>query len=105
MKNVFLLLITASIIFYSCKSSDTVSENNNNYLDRTSMDSSVKPGDNFYLFVNGKWLKTAVIPSTQSSVGSAMDLFNRTKENLHNILDSISKGTFAAGSVEQKAGD
>ncbi|MES1222065.1 MAG: M13 family metallopeptidase, partial [Bacteroidota bacterium] len=42
---------------------------------------------------------------TQSSVGSAMDLFNRTKENLHNILDSISKGTFAAGSVEQKAGD
>jgi len=32
-------------------------------LNLTFMDSSVKPGDDFYSFVNGKWMKQTEIPS------------------------------------------
>ena len=45
-------------------------------VDLTSLDRSVKPGDDFFLYVNGGWLKTAQIPSDASSWGS----FNELRE-------------------------
>jgi putative endopeptidase len=33
------------------------------------MDSTVKPGDNFQMFVNGKWIKNTEIPADKSSYG------------------------------------
>ncbi|HVG41827.1 MAG TPA: M13 family metallopeptidase N-terminal domain-containing protein, partial [Chitinophagaceae bacterium] len=68
------------------------------------MDSSVKPGDNFFLFVNGKWIKQAVIPPTESGVGSFLDLRNGTKNRLRLILDSVSKVPQPKGSLEEKVG-
>src|ERR1051326_7466718 len=38
------------------------------------MDRSVKPGDNFFRYVNGNWLKTAQIPPDRSAAGSFQDL-------------------------------
>src|SRR5471030_590174 len=43
-------------------------------LDLSAMDRSVKPGDDFFQYVNGGWLKTAVIPPDRSSAGSFQDL-------------------------------
>src|SRR6185295_12081352 len=39
-------------------------------VDLSAMDKSVRPGDNFFQFVNGTWLKTAKIPADRSSTGS-----------------------------------
>ncbi|MCW3120462.1 MAG: putative metalloendopeptidase [Chitinophagaceae bacterium] len=106
MKKIFFVLqLTAfiSVFFCSCNTPDIV--NNKEFLDKSAMDTSIKPGENFFLFVNGKWAKTAVIPPTESRIGSALDLYNRTKANLHLIVDSLSGGQFPEGSVEQKAGD
>ena len=33
------------------------------------MDKSVKPGDDFYKYANGSWVKNAVIPADRSSIG------------------------------------
>jgi len=71
----------------------------------TGMDSSVKPGDNFYLFVNKKWLDTATIAPTETGAGGFIDLYNRTKERLKGILEDVSKADNPAGSIEQKVGD
>jgi putative endopeptidase len=43
-------------------------------IDLSSMDRSVKPGDNFFRYVNGNWLKTAQIPPDRSATGSFQDL-------------------------------
>jgi putative endopeptidase len=69
------------------------------------MDSSVKPGDNFYLYVNGNWIKNTKIPPTQSGVGGFTDLYYTTQDVLHHLLDSLSKANHDAGSIEQKVGD
>ncbi|MEJ7684267.1 MAG: M13 family metallopeptidase N-terminal domain-containing protein [Segetibacter sp.] len=69
------------------------------------MDPSVKPGDNFFLFVNGKWIKEAIIPPTESGIGSFLDVYNGTKGHLRSILDSVSKVSQPQGSLEQKVGD
>ncbi|HEY5083158.1 MAG TPA: hypothetical protein VII48_01445, partial [Rhizomicrobium sp.] len=39
-------------------------------VDLSAMDKSVKPGDNFFSYTNGNWLKTAVIPPDRSQTGS-----------------------------------
>src|SRR6185369_16176309 len=72
------------------------------FLDRAAMDSSVKPGDNFYLYVNGGWLKKTEIPATESSLGSFLNLYKSTKEKLHGIVEDLSKTNQSAGSIEQK---
>ncbi|HVX50405.1 MAG TPA: M13 family metallopeptidase, partial [Chitinophagaceae bacterium] len=69
------------------------------------MDSSVKPGDNFFKFVNGKWLDTATIGPTETSAGAGLEMYNRTKEHLHSILDSVSEANNTPGSIEQQVGD
>ena len=45
------------------------------------MDTSVRPQDDFYNYVNGGWMKTAVIPSDKSTWGSFQELREKTDEN------------------------
>ena len=75
------------------------------YFNTANMDSTVKPGDNFYLYVNGGWLKKAVIPATQSSAGGFYDLYNKSRKQLKDILDEITKNPQKDGSLEQKVAD
>ena len=50
------------------------------------MDTSVRPQDDFYNYVNGGWMKTAVIPSDKSTWGSFQELREKTDENSLKIL-------------------
>lgn len=75
------------------------------FVDVSGLDSSVKPGDNFFRFVNGKWYDTAKIADDQTGVGSYMFLNIPQKQLLQNILDSVSKANNTPGSIEQKVGD
>lgn len=74
-------------------------------VDVAGIDSSVKPGDNFFRYVNGIWYDTAQIAADQSGVGSYSFLNIPQKKLLQNILDSISKTNNIKGSIEQKVGD
>ena len=69
------------------------------------MDSSIQPGDNFYKFVNGKWLDTVQIPSTEIGTGSFLDLRVKTRTNLKTLIEEVSKASNTAGSNEQKVGN
>jgi len=60
-------------------------------VDLTSLDKVVKPGDNFFLHVNGGWLKTAEIPADRSSTGSFQDLQILSEERLKAIVGQLEK--------------
>jgi putative endopeptidase len=74
-------------------------------FDLAGVDSSVKPGDNFFLFANGKWMKTAQIPDDQSGWGSFYTLYQNNLKNLHSLLEDAAKKNADKGSIEQKVGD
>src|SRR5450631_2327881 len=101
-------LLAFSLVFASCqpsKNSDS-SMNQKDPLDIASQDSSEKPQNNFYLFANGNWLKTTVIPPAQSSWGAFTTLRDSTTNRLYRILDSLSGITEAPkGSLAQQTGD
>ncbi len=74
-------------------------------VDVAGIDSSIKPGDNFFRYVNGTWYDTAKIDADQVGVGSYMFLNIPQKKLLQNILDSVSQSKNSMGSMEQKVGD
>jgi putative endopeptidase len=75
------------------------------FVDVAGIDSTIKPGDNFFRFVNGRWYDTAKIADDQAGVGSYSFLNIPQKQLLQNILDSVSKTQNAIGSIDQKVGD
>ncbi|QQL50635.1 M13 family metallopeptidase [Mucilaginibacter ginkgonis] len=75
------------------------------FVDVAGIDQSIKPGDNFFRYVNGKWYDTARIAADQSGVGSYSFMNIPQRRLLQNILDSVSKSTNTSGSIEQKVGD
>ncbi|UAY51358.1 M13 family metallopeptidase [Ferruginibacter albus] len=77
----------------------------NKFPDSPGMDLSVKPGDDFYNYVNGNWIKKTKIPADEVSVGTWTDVYNKTNKRLHGILLSVSKANNQPGTLAQKVGD
>lgn len=102
MKQFTSLLLGATLLFASCKNNaDTTS-----YFDKTGMDTTVHPGDNFFLYANGTWIKNSVIPDDQSGWGSFYTLYDANLKKMRTILDELSTKTdHQPGSNEQKVGD
>lgn len=71
-------------------------------LNLSYMDTTVRPQDDFFSYVNGNWVKTAEIPSDKASWGS----FNALREDVDvaslGILNQILNDNFAPGSEGQK---
>lgn len=75
------------------------------FFDRSGMDTTVHPGDNFFQYANGTWVREASIPETESDWGSFHVLSINTIKDLNRILDSVSAKKHPEGSLEQKVGD
>lgn len=69
------------------------------------MDKSVRPQDDFYNYVNGNWMKTAVIPSDKPTWGSFNQLAENTDVNSLKVLKASLNQQYAKGSDGQKIAD
>ena len=69
------------------------------------MDTSVRPGDDFFSYVNGKWIAETEIPADKASYGGFAILADEAQENLRVIIEESANGDFAKGTDEQKVGD
>jgi putative endopeptidase len=56
-------------------------------IDPSSMDPSVKPADDFFLYANGSWIKHTEIPPEYSGWGSFNQLIERNNDALHGIAE------------------
>jgi putative endopeptidase len=75
------------------------------FFDKTGMDTTVKPGDNFALYASGNWFRTTKIPPSETGWGSFYTLDDDNSKNLHKILDNVSARDNTSGTKEQKVGD
>jgi putative endopeptidase len=74
-------------------------------FDVSNMDTSVKPGDDFYNYAVGTWLKNNPIPADKNSKNVFDELFERNRENIKEIIvDAAGSKDATEGSNKQKIG-
>jgi putative endopeptidase len=70
------------------------------------MDKSVKPGDDFYRYANGSWIKNNPVPADKSRWGSFAELAERNNYLIHSILDGARADSSAQlGTPKREVGD
>ncbi|AUD01196.1 M13 family metallopeptidase [Spirosoma pollinicola] len=74
------------------------------FIDPENMDLSVKPGDNFYQYANGNWLKKNAVPASKTSWGSFNELREKSLDAMKSLLEEASK-TSTKGRLYQMVGD
>ena len=65
-------------------------------IDMASMNTAVKPGDNFFQYVNGTWLDNTEIPSDKSNYGSFNILADLSDDRVKAIIEAASAKMFAS---------
>jgi endothelin-converting enzyme/putative endopeptidase len=69
------------------------------------IDHTVRPGDNFYDFSNGEWMKRTEIPADRTSVGSFSIVADKTNDQLKAIFADLAAHPAAPGSEKRKVAD
>jgi putative endopeptidase len=104
--------LVAAAALVSCNNSNptasATTENNKKdqlFIDRANMDTTIKPGDNFFLYANGAWLTKTAIPGDKTRWGSFDELRDRTNKDVHALLEKAAKEKGSEGSAAQLIGD
>jgi putative endopeptidase len=58
-------------------------------LDVSSFDRSIRPQDDLYRFVNGRWLATAVIPADRVTYSTFIELADRADDDVRRIIERL----------------
>ena len=74
-------------------------------IDRRNFDTSVRPQDDFFRYVNGGWLARTEIPADHTSVGSFIDLRDEAERHVRAMIEDLARGMQAPGSPTQQIGD
>jgi len=76
------------------------------FIDPANMDLSVNPGDNFFEYANGNWIKQNAIPEKETRWGSFSILHQENTDRLLILLKEVSKTPGQPkGSLRQRVGD
>ena len=74
-------------------------------IDLSAMNTSVKPGDDFFAYVNGAWVAETEMPADKSRYGVFDVLRDESQDAVKAIIEESANGDFPKGSDEQKVGD
>ncbi|RZJ74332.1 MAG: M13 family peptidase [Flavobacterium sp.] len=76
------------------------------YIDPTNMDLSVKPGDDFYRYASGNWIKNNPVPAKETRWGSFNELREFNAQAVKGLVEEAAADKNAkAGSVTKRVGD
>jgi putative endopeptidase len=95
-----LVAILASAVLLSAAAPAVAQNASEDDVDRSS-----KPGEDFYRYANGGWLKTVAIPPGQPSYDMRAMLMEKTSQRVRDLIQDAAASHAARGSVREKVGD
>jgi putative endopeptidase len=105
-KNLLALPLLAALAT-ACNSSSSSSAGAGKQPDllRAALDTTVAPGDDFFSYANGTWIKNHPIPASESNSGIGIEVQKEVYNRLRETSVEAAKATAAPGSNQQKIGD
>ena len=74
-------------------------------LGAANMDPSIRPGNDFYLYANGAWIKRTEIPADRGGWGVFSVLADQSDKRVAGLIEEIAKSNPAPGSPARKIAD
>src|SRR5215472_6826352 len=74
-------------------------------VDLAGMDKSVNPGDDFFEYTNGNWLKATPIPPDKSRYGVSTKLSDEVRTRTQTLIQAAASATSGATGESRKIGD
>ncbi len=108
---VFVIALINALTIVAIGSSETLTGDTNysgheKAFDPGIMNLSIKPGDDFYEYVDGAWIKNHPVPADKSRYGEFEILTDRNYDSIKIIIENAANNTSAPeGSLEQKIGE
>ena len=108
--NVKLVLLSAATLFSLESSAQHESPQGSTgitkFINKADMNSDVKPGDDFYQYASGAWIKNNPVPAKETRWGSFNQLRDFNIIAVKNLLSDAAANTQAvSGSLEKRVGD
>ncbi len=69
------------------------------------IDKTVRPGDDFYRYANGTWLKTTTVPAGLTTYDTRAIINTLTRQRVRDLIQGAATANAASGTVQQKVGD
>ncbi len=104
----FLRIITFAVVCAlrtGAAYSQTTSGTETHGISVANLDRTVKPGDDFYHFANGDWIKRSEIPADRGEIDVFSKLEDLSNKRTANLIAEIAKSNPPAGSAERKVAD
>ncbi len=102
MKLLISLLISISF-FIACNNTNTITKKAD--VLAVNLDTTVKPGEDIFMYANGGWIKANLIPAEESQWGISNLVVEENTRRLKEISERAATENAAKGSASQKIGD
>ena len=103
-RNLVLAIASAVFCVFSVFAQNAASPESHG-ISVANMDRSVKPGDDFYLYANGDWIKRTQIPPDRAGIDVFTGLADISNKRTADLIEEIAKSNAPAGSEERKVAD
>ena len=104
MKRLITVAICVGMIFQTMSVVAQTTDKNFRFIDTANMDLSVKPGDNFFQYAEGKWLKNNPVPPSKTRWGSFNVLIENNSQRLKALCEDAAAND-TKNSIYQRVGD
>ena len=103
----FLMFLSIGILMVSCntESSKKATTSSVKAVNAEYMDMNVNPGDDFFMYSSGGWLKDNPVPDDKTQYGSFTVLMDENQKQLKSLVLDASESEAPKGSIAQKIGD
>jgi putative endopeptidase len=105
MRTIYLKFALVATLLLPCSLVAAVQNPQTHGLDVAGMDKSVNPGDDFFAYANGNWLKSTPIPPDRSRYGVFTMLDEEANRRTADLIRNADKSNAATGSEVRKVGD
>lgn len=107
MKNILIVILSLAILAGCTGKGDKSTKEVKKYpaFDTQNMDPAVNPGDDFFTYTNGNWMKKNPIPADKNSISAFDELFENSRRDIKEIIiESAATRDVTSGSTTQKIG-